>query len=68
MWMEDLGGGEVGWRGKVQHVNSGEVRYFQDWSVMLTFIKKQLDGINSLQTFSAEAEVTSITKEEDTSR
>ena len=29
LWPEDLGGGQTDWRGSVQHVNSGEVRYSQ---------------------------------------
>ena len=38
LWLEDLGNGQNDWRGKVQHVNSGEVRYFRDWSTLEAFI------------------------------
>ncbi len=39
MWLEDLGSGETDWRGKVQHVNSGEVRYFRDWATLEAFME-----------------------------
>jgi hypothetical protein len=26
------------WRGKVQHVASGEARYFRDWSTLVAFL------------------------------
>ena len=39
VWLEDLGQGKTDWRGKVQHVNSGEVRYFRDWPAMESFIE-----------------------------
>ena len=44
LWMEDTGEGQTDWRGKVQHVNSGEVRYFRGWSVLETFVEGLLRG------------------------
>jgi hypothetical protein len=41
-WLEDLGRNQADWRGKVQHVNSGEARYFRRWSALEIFIKKFL--------------------------
>jgi hypothetical protein len=41
-WSEDLGNGQSDWRGKVQHINSGEVVYFREWAVLKTFIEKFL--------------------------
>ncbi len=38
-WSEDLGDGHVDWRGKIQHINSGEVTYFRDWSILERFIQ-----------------------------
>ena len=67
MWLEDLGSGEVGWRGKVQHINSGEVRYFYDWSTMLTFVKSQLRNFHAEGSFLVEAEELSKSNGEDTS-
>ncbi len=40
LWQEDLGGGQTDWRGKIQHVNSGEVRYFRDWQVLEDFLEE----------------------------
>jgi hypothetical protein len=39
LWPEDLGSGQTDWRGKVQHVNSGESRYFRDWQTLEAFIE-----------------------------
>jgi hypothetical protein len=39
MWLEDLGSGQTDWRGKVQHVNSGEARYFRDWLTLEQFVE-----------------------------
>jgi hypothetical protein len=39
MWPEDLGSGQTDWRGKVQHVNSGEARYFRDWPTLEAFVE-----------------------------
>lgn len=46
LWLEDLGGGQINWRGKVQHVNSGEVRYFRDWLTMEIFVEELIYKIN----------------------
>lgn len=42
LWREELGGGDAEWRGKVQHVTSGEVRYFRDWSMLIAFLVQVL--------------------------
>ena len=47
LWSEDLGGGQTDWRGKVQHVNSGEARYFRDWPTLETFVEGLLRRIDS---------------------
>lgn len=39
MWLEELGEGQTALRGKVQHVTSGEVRYFHDWTTLETFLE-----------------------------
>jgi hypothetical protein len=44
LWPEDLGGGQTDWRGKVQHVNSGEVRFFRDWRALEAFLEEMLRG------------------------
>jgi hypothetical protein len=35
LWPETLGEGETEWRGKAQHVLSGEARYFRDWEALV---------------------------------
>ncbi len=42
LWPEDLGGGRTDWRGRVQHVNSGEARYFRDWPTLEAFLEELL--------------------------
>jgi len=39
LWLDHPGRGKPVWRAKVQHVNSGEVRYFRDWSTLETFVE-----------------------------
>jgi hypothetical protein len=46
LWLEDLGSGQTDWRGKVQHVNSGEARYFRDWSILESFMEVQMCQVN----------------------
>ena len=42
LWLEDLGDGRTEWRGQVQHVLSGEVRYFRDWPTLITLLLEML--------------------------
>lgn len=42
MWQEELGEGRSEWRGKVQHVQSGEVWYFRQWSALVASLEKVL--------------------------
>jgi len=42
LWLEDLGEGRAEWRGKVQHVTSGEVRYFRDWATLIAALQEML--------------------------
>jgi len=46
LWAEDVGGGRTDWRGKVQHVNSGEARYFRDWPTLEAFVEGLLRRID----------------------
>jgi hypothetical protein len=38
LWLEELVDGQVEWRGNVQHVMSGELRYFRDWPTLIEFL------------------------------
>jgi hypothetical protein len=40
VWPEFLGPGSVEWRGKAQHVLSGEARYFREWEDLIAFVKQ----------------------------
>ena len=42
LWREVLDGGRSEWRGRVQHVGSGEVRYFRAWRILIQFIVAML--------------------------
>ncbi|MFL5804180.1 MAG: hypothetical protein ACJ8CR_20840 [Roseiflexaceae bacterium] len=42
LWIENLGDGRTEWRGQVQHVLSGETRYFRDWSTLLALLRAML--------------------------
>jgi hypothetical protein len=44
LWREDLGGDRWEWRGKVQHVLSGEAFYFREWQDLATRLKAWPQG------------------------
>jgi hypothetical protein len=43
VWQEDLGQGRLEWRGKVQHVMSGEGFYFREWQDLIVRLKSLLE-------------------------
>ena len=47
LWAEDMGHGQVEWRGKVQHVVSGKAHYFRDWHVLIALLQDMLPGIDA---------------------
>jgi hypothetical protein len=49
VWVEDLGDGRSEWRGKVQHVISGETRYFRDWTTLIAFLLAMPPGRTGLR-------------------
>ncbi len=42
VWLEDLGEGQTEWRGEVQYVVSGEIRYFRDWPALVALLQALL--------------------------
>jgi len=46
LWIEDLGDSRAEWRGKVQHVLSGEASYFRDWPSLVAFLDERLRGLS----------------------
>jgi len=47
LWQEELGNGQIELRGKVQHVSSGEARYFRDWPTLIAFLLALLSAPRS---------------------
>ena len=45
VWQEEIGGDQREWRGQVQLLTSGEVRYFREWSglapLLLTMLAQE---------------------------
>ena len=56
LWPEDLGNGQTDWRGSIQHVSSGEARYFRDWPTVETFVEGLLCTIDAEGIHAAEGE------------
>ena len=44
VWREDLGEGRSEWRGKVQHVLSGEARYFRERAMLITVLGEMFES------------------------
>lgn len=42
IWSEDLSEDRLEWRGQVQHVTSGQSRYFRDWQTLVTYLQDML--------------------------
>ena len=42
LWQEELGQGQTEWRGKAQHVSSGQVHYFREWQKLILFLEEML--------------------------
>jgi hypothetical protein len=42
LWPEELGAGQIEWRGKVQHALSGRTGYFREWSALIAFLTQVL--------------------------
>jgi hypothetical protein len=46
LWREELGEGMTEWRGRVQHVTSGNARYFRDWQALIGFLVEVLSNFD----------------------
>lgn len=44
LWPHDVGDGQIEWRGKVQHVLSGETRYFRAWAELVERLAAMVEG------------------------
>jgi len=47
LWAEKIGNGQTEWRGRVQHVTSGEAHYFRDWPTLIAHLLKMLPQAES---------------------
>jgi hypothetical protein len=43
VWLEPLGQGQTEIRGQVQHVLSGETRYFRTWANLVAYFETRLE-------------------------
>jgi hypothetical protein len=42
LWSEEIDEGQAEWRGKLQHIISGEIRYFRDWDGLIALLQTML--------------------------
>lgn len=49
LWAEDLDGEHTEWRGELHHVTSGELRYFRDWSTLVSILLAMLPDAEGKQ-------------------
>lgn len=35
LWREESAAPQAGWRGRMQHITSGEIRFFHDWDTFI---------------------------------
>jgi len=42
VWLEQVDDGREEWRGRVQHVVSGETIFFRDWDTLLAFLRGEV--------------------------
>ena len=46
LWLEECGNDQSEIRAQVQHILSGETRYFRDWAKMAAYMKAKLQETN----------------------
>jgi len=56
MWEEEIGPDTTEWRGKVQLVSSGEVRYFREWATLVPLLQTMLAQVEPVEPNRQEAE------------
>jgi hypothetical protein len=42
VWQAGVGDGQMEWRGKLQHVVSGQTHYFRDWPTLILYLGEML--------------------------
>jgi hypothetical protein len=48
VWKEEVRNGHIEWRGKVQLVNGGDVRYFREWAALVPLLLAMLSELDSM--------------------
>jgi hypothetical protein len=48
VWEEEIGTDQTEWRGKVQLVTSGEVRYFRGWAALVPLLATMLSEMDTI--------------------
>ena len=53
LWLEprEVEGAAPEWRGMIEHIESGERRYFREWAETAAFVKVYAAGINKRQSW-----------------
>ena len=41
VWTEAVGDGQTEWRGKIQHIATGEATYFRSWKALVEFLERR---------------------------
>lgn len=49
VWEEEVGPDATEWRGKVQLVSSGEVRYFREWTALVPLLQTMLAQVGPVE-------------------
>ena len=42
VWVTGRRGASIEWRGRIQHIQSGEVQYCQNWDTFIAYVEKVL--------------------------
>jgi hypothetical protein len=42
VWTEAVGDSQTEWRGKVQHIATGETQYFRNWEALVEFLQRSV--------------------------
>ena len=48
VWQEDVGQNQMEWRGKVQLITDGNVRYFRGWEELVPLLLSMLSEVETL--------------------
>jgi hypothetical protein len=48
LWQAKLGNGQSEWRGQLQHVVGGQIRYFRDWPTLIRQLGELLSETDAM--------------------